>query len=146
MRSAILPMGLAAIFGLAACTEGDQLITKTEADLRASETVAPAEPAPVAGPVEAANSLNGVFNLQASRCGDAASEGHLEISGTKFNFHGSSCTATGSNSEASFTEVSLACSDENREWSRQVQLRMSPGRLQLTEDRVTLGYYRCTAP
>ncbi|MDO5657365.1 MAG: hypothetical protein Q4G36_03460 [Paracoccus sp. (in: a-proteobacteria)] len=134
-----------AVLALGACEFGERPITKTEADLRAAETTAPAEPTPISGPVEPANSLNGLYNLQATSCGDADSTGQLEISGNRFNFHQAQCTATDSNVEGGHTSVSLSCSDSDRNWSRQVQLRLAPGQLQLTEDRVTLTYYRCPA-
>lgn len=145
MRITSWTLAGAAVLALGACEMGDRLITKTEADLRSAETTAPAEPGPVSGPVEAANSLNGLYNLQAARCGDPDSPGQLDIAGTRFNFHQAQCTVTESNVAGGHTNVSLSCSDDTRNWSRQVQLRLAPGQLQLTEDRVTLTYYRCPA-
>lgn len=132
---------------LAGCTPGEEVITKTEADVQLDETTAPAAPEAVSGAVEPSNSLNGVYNLRASECGQAASEGALTIQGNQFQFYGGQCTAVKTTIAGDAAETELSCNGEGGQgFNRLVKLRLSPGVMQLEEKGINLRYYRCAAP
>lgn len=135
------------LIALAGCTPGEEVITKTEADVMLDETFAPAPPEAVSGTIQPPNSLNGVYNLRASECGQAASEGALTVQGNQFQFYGGQCTAVKTNIVGNAAETELSCNDEaGQGFNRMVKLRLSPGVMQLEEKGINLHYYRCAAP
>lgn len=139
-------IGAVAIFGLTACQPAaEDPISRAEADLMVEETTAPALPQVQSGVVDPVNSLNGSYNLRASECGQAASEGALTVAGSSFQFYETQCRAVSSTSRADAAEVQLSCSGEGAGFNRLVQLRLSPGILRMEEDGVGLRYYRCPA-
>ena len=132
---------------LAGCTPDEEVITKTEADVQLDETTPAAAPVAVSGPVDPANSLNGVYNLRTTECGQAGSEGALTVQGNKFQFYGGQCTAVKSTVGPDATETELSCNGEDGQgFNRLVKLRLSPGVMQMEEKGINLRYYRCAAP
>ena len=136
-------LALAAFAALAAC----EPTTTTTITAPGAEPVvvvdgpdmAPAAPTPTAG-IDRADTMNGTWNLVASKCGDPASDSRLVINGTKFTFPTSECTATGSTAKGNATSVNLGCSGSA---NRVLDFTMRPGILRVTEDTTTLTYYRC---
>ncbi|TRW98437.1 hypothetical protein FNJ84_06605 [Paracoccus sp. M683] len=125
----LLVIATTAVLGLAAC-EGQR--------------VAPPEPEPASGPIDAADSLNGTYNLRASDCTrQDEPETRLVIDGNKFNFYESACVVANSVSSTSYTRVTLSCTGEGQEFNRVVDLQNRPGELRLTQDRSTLTYFKC---
>lgn len=122
-------LAMAAALTLAACVSDDGTTPQ----------VAPETPTADAGQIDSPTSLNGTWNLVASECGNANSEGRLAIQGNKFGFSAGECTATNSSVVTNYTSSTLACPSGNR----QVNLALQPGRLRLTEDSKTLTYFRC---
>ena len=146
-RYTILGAVGATFLALAGCTPGEEVITKTEADVQLDETIPAAAPEAASGPIDPANSLNGVYNLRTTECGQAASEGALTVQGNKFQFYGGQCTAVKSTVGADATETELSCNGEDGQgFNRLVKLRLSPGVMQLEEKGINLRYYRCAAP
>ncbi|NHF71803.1 hypothetical protein [Paracoccus xiamenensis] len=146
-RFAIFGAVGATLITLAGCTPEEEVITKTEAEVQLDETVAPPAPEAASGPVEPSNSLNGVYNLRTTECGQAASEGALTIQGNQFQFYESQCTAVRSTVGADSTETELSCNGEGGQgFNRLVNLRLSPGVMQLEEKGINLRYFRCAAP
>ena len=108
--------------------------------------VAPPEPTPVAGPVDAPDSLNGTYNLRASDCTEQDQpETRLTIEGNKFNFYESACTVANSDSSTSYTRVTLSCTGEGQDFNRVVDLQNRDGELRLTEGSTSLTYFKCGA-
>lgn len=101
-RYTILGAAGAAFLALAGCTPGEEVITKTEADVQLDQTIPAAAPEAASGPIAPENSLNGVYNLRTTECGQAASEGALTVQGNKFQFYGGQCTAVKSTVGADF--------------------------------------------
>lgn len=125
-------LAVAAALSLAACVAPDGKTPQ----------VAPETPTPTAGLIDSPTSLNGTWNLIASQCGQADSEGRLVIAANKFDFAGAACTSTRSSVETNFTKVSLSCSGA-KQFNRELNLALQPGKLRMTEDSKTLTYYRC---
>ncbi|MFV0301317.1 MAG: hypothetical protein ACK5IP_10630 [Paracoccus sp. (in: a-proteobacteria)] len=127
----LLAIAATTTLGLAACQEPG---------------TAPPEPEVAARSVDAPGSLNGTYYLRASDCtaGDG-SETRLVIDGNKFNFHESACTVADSETGASWTRVTLACTGEGQDFSRIVDLQNRPGQMRLTEGTTTLTYFKCDA-
>ena len=146
-RYTILGAVGATFLALAGCTPGEEVLTKTEADVQLDETTPAAPPVADSGPVAPENSLNGIYNLRATECGQAASEGGLTVQGNKFQFYGGQCTAVKSTVGPDATETELSCNGEDgKGFNRLVKLRLSPGVMQMEEKGINLRYYRCAAP
>ncbi|MDO5642234.1 MAG: hypothetical protein Q4G26_07600 [Paracoccus sp. (in: a-proteobacteria)] len=138
--------GAIAALTLAACgPETETEISRAEADLRVGEVIAPAPPTVATGVIQPANTLNGTYNLRSSECGQAGSEGALAIEGSRFRFSQAQCTAIASSVKGNATETQLNCSHDAQSFERLVNLRLSPGILQMEEKGVGLRYYRCPA-
>ncbi|MBA4490030.1 hypothetical protein [Paracoccus sp. S1E-3] len=146
-RYTILGAVGATFLALAGCTPGEEVLTKTEADVQLDQTIPAAAPEAASGPVEASNSLNGAYNLRTTDCGKPASEGALTVQGNKFQFYESQCTAVRSTVGADSTETELSCNGEGGQgFNRLVKLRLSPGVMQMEDKGINLRYYRCAAP
>lgn len=131
---------------LTSCVENAAPVSKAEADLRASETIAPAAPVVKAGEIAPANAMFGTYNLRSSDCGDNTTPGWMEITETRFRFSQSQCLAADWTTRADALEVKMTCTDvENQSFGRLVKLRLSPGILQLEERGLNVSYYRCSS-
>lgn len=111
------------------------------AGLAACDKTAPAVPQPTPGPIASSSSLNGVYNLLESQCGNPTSDKSLVIDGSKFIFPGSTCRVVSTGSKVNQTEVTLACDQGG---NRIVQLQSRENLLRLTEQTTTLNYFLCS--
>ncbi|HRO16206.1 MAG TPA: hypothetical protein PLL33_14440 [Paracoccus sp. (in: a-proteobacteria)] len=136
-------LALAAALTLAAC---DDMSTTTvtvpgEAPVVVdAPEMAAAVPDATSGPMEGADTLNGTWNLVASQCGDPASQGRLVVSGNRFTFPTTECTATSAEVQTNYTSVSLGCSSAP---NRQLNISLRAGQMRVTENSTTLTYFRC---
>lgn len=136
---------LVAAMSLSACMPGGTVTTVSTPSTEPVVVVdappmAPAVPDATSG-VEGADTMNGEWNLVASQCGDATSEGRMVIAGNKFTFPTTECTATAAEVQSNFTSVTLGCSAAE---NRQLNMSLRPGRLRVTEGATTLTYFKCS--
>lgn len=143
-RTPLLILGAA--FALAACNPVTAVEKTDNATIVIENDVSQKVPAKVeaaAGPVKSGDTLAGRYDLTRKGCDDMNSMTRLMVEGNKMTFAESSCTVAASEKGSNYTNATLSCTGEGKDFNRQVKLQLRGDSLRMTEGANTYTYFSC---
>lgn len=94
---------------------------------------------------ESAPVIDGRYDLDPARCGDANSQTRMQVRGDGFEFYESSCTFGRRAGQQGAAEGVLICLGEGQRFTRDIRLESTAEGLVLHENGVARAYSRCAS-